>query len=149
MVIAGSDSTAASIIHVVDVVSRNPILQRKIQQEIDEAFPGKPDAEWIPKSSETTVLTLTKAVLYETLRLRPTAAIGFERIVTRPGTVFGGFKLPPGTAISVPTYSIQRNTDVYPDPEAFVPERWLAEDASQQHKSFNVFSTGPRSCIGQ
>lgn len=46
-------------------------------------------------------------------------------------------------------YSIHRSSEIYPDPEAFKPERWLEEDTSKQYKHFNIFSQGPSNCIGQ
>ena len=149
MIIAGSDSTAASTIHFVDKVSRDLGLQERVRAEIDEVFPGNPDDNWVPIDAHLTSLAYTKAVLYEVLRLTPTLGIGLERTVTQAGTVFTGYKLPPGTHISVPTYSVHRNADVYPDPEVFKPERWLGKDTDKQYQCFSIFSTGPRSCIGQ
>ncbi|KAH9171984.1 cytochrome P450 [Lactarius sanguifluus] len=34
------------------------------------------------------------------------------------------------------------------DPDAFIPDRWLGEDAKTHEASLAVFSKGPRSCIG-
>lgn len=42
MIIAGSDSTAASVLHFVDYLSRDDELQRKVQGELDTFFPGTP-----------------------------------------------------------------------------------------------------------
>ena len=149
MIIAGSDSTAASTIHFIDKVSRDQALQGRVRAEIDEVFPGKPEKDWVTVDAETTKLTYTKAVLYEVLRLASTLGLGLERVVTRPGKVFGGFALPVGTLISVPAYSVQRNPEVFPDPEVFDPGRRLQKDISRQLQCFAIFSTGPRSCIGQ
>lgn len=40
--------------------------------------------------------------------------------------------------------------EVYPDPEAFVPERWLDPQglANQNPKNYLVFGSGPHRCIG-
>ena len=149
MIVAGSDSTAASTVHFVDKISRDMGVQHNVQAEIDKVFPGPADDDWIPLHADTEQLTYTKAVLYEVLRLCPTAAIGFERVTTHPSTMFAGYELPPGTLVSVPTYSVHRNAEVYPDPDNFDPKRWLQKDSTRQYQLFNIFSTGPRSCIGQ
>jgi cytochrome P450 len=39
-----------------------------------------------------------------------------------------------------------RNHDVFPDPEAFKPERWLAEIAKDSWLHFKAFSEGSRGC---
>lgn len=104
-VIAGSDSTAASTIHFIDYVSRRPDLQQKLQNEIDEVFPGTMDDDWVPSDVDTAKLSFTKAVLYEILRLCPTSATGFERVVIKPGAFLGGYQIPIGTCVSVPVSS--------------------------------------------
>jgi cytochrome P450 family 4 len=47
-------------------------------------------------------------------------------------------------------YGMHHNPDVFEDPEAFRPERFLPENGFQRHRySFIPFSSGPRNCIGQ
>lgn len=38
---------------------------------------------------------------------------------------------------------------MYSDPETFNPERWLGKDAAANRQNWNVFSVGPRNCIGK
>jgi benzoate 4-monooxygenase len=63
-----------------------------------------------------------------------------------------------GTQVSVPVYSLHHNAAIFPDPHAFIPERWLPHDnmtrAEKEQldklKNFCIpFSTGPRACIGR
>lgn len=148
-VIAGSDSTSASTVYLTDFISRNGEVQQRIQAEIDELFPGQPDPDWVPMDSDTTSLAYTRAVLYEVLRLVPTAASGFERVVTQPETRLAGYEIPVGTLVSVPTWTFHRTAKVFADPETFDPERWLGDSVAEQQKNWNIFSTGPRNCIGK
>lgn len=41
-----------------------------------------------------------------------------------------GYALPPGTIVSTQSWSMHRDAEVFPNPYAFVPERWLAVDGS-------------------
>ena len=37
-----------------------------------------------------------------------------------------GYALPPGTIVSTQAWSMHRDTELFPSPETFLPERWLA-----------------------
>lgn len=53
------------------------------------------------------------------------------------------------TIVGAQNYSIHRDPNVFPDPESFLPERWLGDDTSRQRAAFNGFGTGSRACIGR
>jgi C-22 sterol desaturase len=48
-------------------------------------------------------------------------------------------------------YPALHDADVYPDPDAFLPERWLDEagSANANPKNYLVFGAGPHRCIGE
>lgn len=51
--------------------------------------------------------------------------------------------------VGVQNYTVHRNEVAFPDPEAFIPERWLDPKGEDLRKAaFNAFSVGQRSCIG-
>jgi cytochrome P450 len=43
---------------------------------------------------------------------------------------------------------VHDNESIFPDPEKFIPERWLGPEAKDADKWLVVFSKGPRQCIG-
>lgn len=49
------------------------------------------------------------------------------------------------------TAAMARDGDIWPDPEKFVPERWLEKykGVEADRKAFMPFSAGSRNCIGQ
>jgi len=52
------------------------------------------------------------------------------------------------TVVSMGATILHRNPDIFPDPTAFDPSRWLQEDSSELEKYLVSFSKGPRSCLG-
>ena len=90
------------------------------------------------------------AVINEALRLHSTSALGLPRIVPAGGmTVMGQF-FPEGTVLSVPSYTLHRDEDVWgEDAEDFRPERWFERDQALLQRTFNPFSIGPRACVGK
>jgi cytochrome P450 len=75
-------------------------------------------------------LPVLNAVVWETLRMYPAIPSSLARRVPCGGApvtgVPGGAWLPPDTVVSASTVTLQRNADVFPDPDAWRPERWLA-----------------------
>lgn len=43
---------------------------------------------------------------------------------------------------------IHYNSDLFPEPDIFMPERWLKDDAKASKKNLVPFSKGPRMCVG-
>lgn len=86
------------------------------------------------------------ATIEETLRLWAPLNVELPRI--SPGRVIGNHFIPEGTTISISSYSTARDPHVFPQPEAFIPERWL--QATPEMKAMSrPFSTGSRNCVGK
>ena len=78
-----------------------------------------------------------------------TSAIGLPRIVAEgPGVDFDDVHFPPGTVLSVPSYTIHHLEEIWgQDVEEFKPDRWLELDG-RQNVAFNPFSFGPKGLCG-
>jgi cytochrome P450 family 135 len=88
--------------------------------------------------------TYADAVVNETLRLRQPIPL-----VARKCTAdydLDGWTLPAGTVIAPCIYLVHRRADVYPDPYAFRPERFL--EKPPETYTFLPFGGGARRCIG-
>ncbi|KAM5453020.1 hypothetical protein McanMca71_000798 [Microsporum canis] len=144
----GSDSTSTTLTHFVDLVSRNDSVRLRLQDELDKAFPNC-EENWVPEGDITGKLPYLQATLREVMRVRPASASGLERIVTEQPLDISGFKLPPGTLISAPTYTVHRNESIFKDPGKFDPDRWLGNTVMELNKAFAPFSIGPRGCMGK
>jgi cytochrome P450 len=84
------------------------------------------------------------AVGKETLRLRPVIDAA-ERTLTRPRTI-GGWELQPGVKVYPGIALVHHRADLYPEPDAFRPERFL--DGEAESYSWLPFGGGIRRCIG-
>ena len=122
----------------------NPAVQSKLQEELDEALGRESDP--IASSEIVKRLPYLGAVINEALRLYSLSSMGLPRIVPEGGVQVSGKFFPEGTVLSVPSYTIHRDPEIWGnDVEAFRPERWLEQDQAGIQKTFNPFSYGPRS----
>ncbi|KAF1953540.1 cytochrome P450 71B25 [Byssothecium circinans] len=153
---AGHDSTAATIVYSLYMLSKHPEAQSKIRAEHDQVFGGPPDsASQILRHEPQKInqLPYTTAVIKETLRLFPPASGmrgGLPNIFLRDKH---NNKFPTeGLNIWIVHGAIQRNPDYWPDPHSFLPERWLVEPGHPLYPpkgGWRPFEHGARNCVGQ
>lgn len=106
-IVGGSDTTSTSMTNVVDIVSRNVTIQRRLQEELDGAFPGEVSSNWVPDFKTIENLPVLNAIIRETMRLRPTSATGLERVTPKGGKVVAGRFLPEGVSHLQPCRMIE------------------------------------------
>lgn len=86
-----------------------------------------------------------RGVVLEALRLRP-AASGMLRRLHQDLEV-SGHHLPAGTTVLVPSPLVHRDPVAFPDPDRFLPERWLGVE--EHERPFWPFGDGARRCLGE
>lgn len=146
--IAGSDTTSNSSCALLYHVVRTPGVLGRLQEEIDEAIP---DGAATPTFDQVRNLPYLQMVINETLRVHSTSGIGLPREIppTSTGIWIRGTFYPPGTVLSVPTYSIHHSRESWgTDADEFRPDRWESL-SDEQRSAFIPFSHGPRSCVGR
>ncbi|KAM7185364.1 Cytochrome P450 [Naviculisporaceae sp. PSN 640] len=149
--IAGSDTTSNSSCALLYHVMRTPGVLGKLRAELDAHIPSSID---VPTFEMVRDLPYLSAVVNETLRHHSTSGIGLPRQIPAdsPGIHIRGYYFPPGTVLSVPTYSVHHSTEIWgPDAMEFNPERWLRPGGltQRQKNAFIPFSHGPRACVGR
>jgi len=85
----------------------------------------------------------------ETLRKYPPVTFLIRKPIKN--YTFEGTKitLRKGQDVIIPNYAIQHDSNIYPDPEVFDPERFSAENVKQRNPMYYLpFGDGPRNCIG-
>lgn len=151
--IAGSDTisnTACAIFYWILHGERSTPgkIVPRLQQELDEVIGPKED---IASYSQVKDLPFLRRCIDEAMRLHSTSAIGLPRLVAdnNGGIEFDGCYFPPGTVLSVPSYTIHHMEEIWgTDIEEFKPDRWH-HLTPRQKVCFNPFSYGPRACVGQ
>lgn len=155
---AGSDTTASTICAAVYYVLKHPDVHDRLRKELRGAnLDSTKPAQW----KEIRGLPYLDAVMRESMRLHPGVGLLIERIVPKEGLALpDGRFVPEGTIVGMNPWVINRDTAVFgPEPDSFIPERWLAgkgesDEAFQTRvskmKSTDfTFGAGPRVCLGQ
>ena len=88
------------------------------------------------------------------MRLHPSVGLLLERHVPAGGATICGKHIPAGTIVGINPWVLQHNPEVFPNPAAFEPERWLETESSADalavmEKHFFAFGAGSRVCIGR
>jgi cytochrome P450 len=124
---AGHETTATALAFAIDLLLRHPAELARLRESIaagDDAY--------------------LDAVMHETLRLRPVIDAA-ERTLTKTRRV-AGWDLPPGVKVYPAIALVQQRPDLYPEPHAFRPERFL--DNAVESYAWLPFGGGIRRCIG-
>ncbi|KAH6658491.1 cytochrome P450 [Truncatella angustata] len=151
-VIAGSDTTAASLASVLYHLSKYPAARSRLEQEIDDAVRGGQASNPI-SYAEAVKLPYLSAVINEAMRIHPATGFILERRVPENGITLHGVYLPENTIVGVNAWALHYNKDVFGhDVHAFRPERWIEGDEEaikEMKRNMFAFGAGPRSCIGK
>ena len=138
MVIAGHETVAAALAWTLMLLAEHPAAQDRVRAELD-AHEGP-----VPLVGNRERLPWTRAVVDEALRLYPPAWAISRRSLA--DDVVGGRPVPAGTLAIISPWLVHRRPDLWPDPEAFRPERFLGQPL---RTGYLPFGQGPRLCIGR
>jgi cytochrome P450 len=134
---AGHETTATALAWAFERILSNPEVYDRLRDEVRSCGES-------PSPEKLAALPYLDATIKETLRLRPVVPI-VGRVLKKPHRI-GGYDLPTGATVGACIYLAQRNPDVYPDPDAFKPERFLG--VQPDPASWLPFGGGIRRCIG-
>jgi cytochrome P450 family 135 len=127
LLLAGHETTATALAWTFDLLLRHPSVLDRLLAEIH--------------AGEQSYL---RAVVAESLRLRPVVPLAGRRLSSELRV--DGHVLPPGTDVTPAIWLTHTRADVYREPFAFRPERFL-EQAPATY-AWIPFGGGVRRCIG-
>ncbi|MGA8352810.1 MAG: cytochrome P450 [Solirubrobacteraceae bacterium] len=134
LVLAGHETTANSLAWAFERLLRNAGPYARLR-ELVRASGSRAQVE---------ADAYVEAVIHETMRVRPVVpSIG--RRVSVPWQL-GRFRVPAGTPVVMSIVLLHHREDVYPQPFAFAPERFL--DAKPGTYTWIPFGGGIRRCLG-
>ena len=135
-------------------ITLHPDKYRKLQAEIDKHIP----ADRLPSFSDMPNIPYLRAFVKENLRWLPVTAGGLPHKITRRDDVYEGYLIRKDSIIHPVQWSIHRDPELYPNPESFMPERWLDPSyptfkepltTYPNLQNYSNFGFGRRICPGQ
>ncbi|HET7121193.1 MAG TPA: cytochrome P450 [Solirubrobacterales bacterium] len=127
MLLAGHETTATALAWTFDLLLRHPAALARLRESLRE---GEED--------------YLRATISESLRLRPVIPLAGRRLATE--LAVDGLTLPAGSDVTPAIWLTHTRPDLYPEPLAFKPERFL-ENGPDTY-SWIPFGGSVRRCIG-
>ncbi|KAF8006604.1 hypothetical protein BT93_K0799 [Corymbia citriodora subsp. variegata] len=147
LILTGTESTSITMTWALSLLLNHPAVLKSAQQELDTVI-GR--HKWV-QESDISNLKYLQAIVKETLRLYPPAPLTGIREAMEDCHI-SGCHVPKGTRVLINIWKLQRDPRVWPEPDAFRPERFLEEHEEvglkAQNFEFIPFSSGRRSCPG-
>ena len=149
---AGHDTIMITLATCLLTVSRHPDILARLRKEMQDHDISK-------HSHYTDIVTkipLFLAVMKESMRMYPPVGFFLPRVVPSTGAEVCNTYLPPSTTLCVNMWAIHHDPTLFPDPELFLPDRWLQDGTEQKKKQIGRldslwlgFGGRSRSCPGQ
>ncbi|KAL9095313.1 MAG: hypothetical protein Q9165_002570 [Trypethelium subeluteriae] len=143
MMFAGTDTVANTLMlgsfHLLRQRERYDRLKRELEG-IWSDLKSPPDLKRLES------LRYLNAIIKESLRLSSGVISGLPRVVPSDGANICGIPVPGETVVSCGSTFVHYNANIFPEPQAFYPERWL--EKPELDTWLVAFSKGPRMCLG-
>ncbi|CAE6496856.1 unnamed protein product [Rhizoctonia solani] len=147
---AASDTTVSAVKTFFLAMTLYPDVQAKAQSEITSYLQTHPHKRFITMDDKPN-LPYINALIREVLRWHPVLTLvghrsngeDDENVVVGEKT----YRIPARTAVIANVWKIMHNPEVYPDPEMFVPERFMGDNPPPFPEDY-AFGFGRRICPG-
>ncbi|MEM9967892.1 MAG: cytochrome P450 [Pseudomonadota bacterium] len=146
--IAGHETTSGLMSFTLYFLMHHPEVLEKAYAEVDRVL-GR-DISVQPTLKQVNQLTYVQQILFEALRLWPTAP-AFSVYPYQDEIVGGKYKLKARTFTTVLTLMLHRDRAIWgDDPDAFNPDHFSKEAvAARPLNAYKPFGNGQRACIGR
>jgi cytochrome P450 len=139
---AGHETTANVLAWALFILSQDVRSAARLAEELAAVLAGRAATlEDLPR------LPFARAVIEETMRLYPPVPL-LSREAIAPG-IIAGREVKKGTIVLVAPWLLHRRPQLWDQPDAFVPDRFLPGAPKPSRHAYVPFSVGPRVCTGQ
>jgi cytochrome P450 len=124
---------------------RNPSSMAKAHEELAQVIGSRRSIE----ESDIDELLYLQAVVKETFRLHPPAPLLLPR-QAQANVKIAGYMVPKGARVLVNVWAMGRDEGIWPEPDKFMPERFLGRAVDYKGGDFELlpFGAGRRVCPG-
>lgn len=131
--VAGHETTASQLAWGFEMLARHRGIADRLAQELDA-------------DSDSAYLTAT---IHEIMRRRPVLMNAEPRLVKQRVEI-GGVSYPPGVVLIASAFLVHHDPEIYPEPHAFRPERFLESAGGKAPGTYTwlPFGGGRRRCLG-
>ncbi|KAJ5103775.1 hypothetical protein N7532_004304, partial [Penicillium argentinense] len=149
---AGAESTSAAVNSCMLYLSGYPDVQRRAHEELGNVVGNTRS----PTFRDMVQLPYIRAIVKETLRIRPLTSTGIPHYATADVN-YKGYTIPKNCIIAIQQYPIHYDPSIFPEAEIFKPERYLghphragvyAASANPRERDHWDFGAGRRICPG-
>ncbi|KAL9106903.1 MAG: hypothetical protein Q9227_008151 [Pyrenula ochraceoflavens] len=150
LVAAGIETTRWALTVASFYISANPTIKLRLRQELIKAIPNPSK---MPTWTQLQNLQYLSACIEEALRLSYGIVQRSPRVSDKSGFTYKSYYIPPGYPVSMDTYHMHHNEDVFPDSHTYNPDRWLnsprgPDGVKQLNRYMVTFGRGARVCLG-
>lgn len=148
---AGSETTSAGINTAILYLSANPEVREKAHEELARVV----GTSRSPTFEDEENLPYIRAIVKETMRMRPVTNIGTPHYTTAPIT-YKNIHIPANSVVAIQQYAIHYDPALFSEPDRFYPDRYLghpekagyyAAGPASERDHWN-FGAGRRICSG-
>ncbi|KAF1996676.1 cytochrome P450 [Amniculicola lignicola CBS 123094] len=148
---AGSETTSAALNTAILYLAANPSVRAQAHEELDRIVGSRRS----PTFADEKDLPFIRAIVKETMRVRPVTNIGTPHYTTAP-IMYKNMYIPANSIVAIQQYAIHYDPALFPSPDTFNPSRYLSypdkagvyaagDAASRDHWNFGA---GRRICSG-
>ncbi|KAL6146909.1 hypothetical protein ACLB2K_057585 [Fragaria x ananassa] len=145
MLIAGHETSAAVLTWTFFLLSKEPRVMSKLQEEVDFVLGDR-----IPTIEDMKKLKYATRVINESLRLYPQPPVLIRRSLEDDR--LGEYPIKRNEDIFISVWNLHRSPTLWDDADKFKPERWPLDgpnpNETNQNFSYLPFGGGPRKCVG-
>ncbi|KAJ7022074.1 cytochrome P450 sterol C22-desaturase [Mycena alexandri] len=144
---ASQDAMSSGLIYGFQHLADHPEVLAKVRAEQERVRKGNYENPLTIELMDE--MPYLQAVVKESLRVQPPVVMVPYKS-TKAFPISDDYTVPAGSMLIPSFYNSLHDEEVYPEPYAFSPERWLDPQslANQNPKNYMVWGAGPHRCIG-